>query len=63
MKTWLIEQSETQLAMMSGSGSTVFAILHKSDEAAPLMARAVAEFGASTWVITAAIGEGGGGGA
>ncbi|MFP6872810.1 MAG: 4-(cytidine 5'-diphospho)-2-C-methyl-D-erythritol kinase [Verrucomicrobiales bacterium] len=61
MKTWLMEQSETQLAMMSGSGSTVFAILHRSDEAAPLMARAVAEFGASTWVITAAIGEGGGG--
>jgi 4-diphosphocytidyl-2-C-methyl-D-erythritol kinase len=55
MKAWLMEQPETQFAMMSGSGSTVFALLHECDETAPLRERAVAEFGASTWVVTAAL--------
>ncbi len=61
MKAWLLEQPETQFAMMSGSGSTVFAILHECNETAPLRERAVAEFGASTWVVTAVIGADAGG--
>ncbi len=47
MKAWLLEQSEVQAAMMSGSGSTVFAVLQ--GEATPLAARAKTRFGESLW--------------
>jgi len=47
MKDWLLGQPEVQAAMMSGSGSTIFAVLQ--GEATPLAARAKARFGASLW--------------
>lgn len=47
MKAWLLGQSEVQAAMMSGSGSTVFAVLQ--GEATSLAARAKARFGESLW--------------
>lgn len=46
MKTWLLEQPEVAGALMSGSGSTVFAVLHSSGASSQLLAdRAQAEFG------------------
>lgn len=47
MKTWLLGQPEVQAAMMSGSGSTVFAVLR--GEATSLAARAKALFGDTLW--------------
>jgi len=47
MKNWLLAQPEVAAAMMSGSGSTILALL-KADGTA-LAARAQAEFGESLW--------------
>jgi 4-diphosphocytidyl-2-C-methyl-D-erythritol kinase len=47
IKSWLLTQPEVSAAMMSGSGSTIFAIL-KTD-AGDLPARACARFGESLW--------------
>lgn len=50
LKNWLLAQPETDGALMSGSGSTLFAIL-KSEAAAPAVAeKARAHFGESLWV-------------
>jgi 4-diphosphocytidyl-2-C-methyl-D-erythritol kinase len=49
LKNWLLAQLETEGALMSGSGSTLFAIL-KNEAAAPALAeKARAQFGASLW--------------
>jgi 4-diphosphocytidyl-2-C-methyl-D-erythritol kinase len=40
LKTWLREQSEVAVALMSGSGSTMFALLHDGVHAEVLAARA-----------------------
>lgn len=47
MKTWLLEQHDVHAAMMSGSGSTIFAVLR--DGSNGLAARAKARFGESLW--------------
>jgi 4-diphosphocytidyl-2-C-methyl-D-erythritol kinase len=58
MKSWLFDQPEAEFAMMSGSGATVFALLHDRSGAADLRQRALAEFGAGCWVACARIGDG-----
>lgn len=40
VKTWLLEQPETRAALMSGSGSTIFAVAHSSDAAEALAEKA-----------------------
>jgi len=47
LKSWLLDQREVSAAMMSGSGSTLFAILKQP--AGTLAQRAKAEFGATLW--------------
>jgi 4-diphosphocytidyl-2-C-methyl-D-erythritol kinase len=49
MKMWLLEQREVAAALMSGSGSTVFALLHDRSTAAALAARARQELDAELW--------------
>ena len=53
IKTWLLEQEEVSAAMMSGSGSTLFAILR--GEADPLAQRAKDRFGQSLWTTEASL--------
>jgi 4-diphosphocytidyl-2-C-methyl-D-erythritol kinase len=50
MKRWLLEQSEVAGALMSGSGSTVFALLRDKSAGAALAARASVQFGSHTWL-------------
>jgi 4-diphosphocytidyl-2-C-methyl-D-erythritol kinase len=47
IKSWLTEQPEVAAAMMSGSGSTLFAVLR--GDAAPMACRARKRFGESLW--------------
>lgn len=49
MKMWLLEQPETHAALMSGSGSTVLAILSTQHGGEALAARAKEEFGPTLW--------------
>ncbi len=49
MKAWLRAQPECRGALMSGSGSTMFAVCEGRASAAAVAARAVAHFGDSTW--------------
>jgi 4-diphosphocytidyl-2-C-methyl-D-erythritol kinase len=49
LKKWLLEQEKCAAALMSGSGSTVFAILHNPDDAAPLGKQIAQEFGTELW--------------
>jgi len=49
LKDWLKQQSETLLALMSGSGSTVFAVVRSQADGKTLQARFRAEFGDRTW--------------
>ncbi len=53
LKTWLLEQEETQAALMSGSGSTMFAITRSEADSHTLAGKARGFCGASTWVQTA----------
>lgn len=48
IKNWLLEQEEVSAAMLSGSGSTLFAILHEGGPA--LAARARVHFGKDLWI-------------
>ncbi len=49
LKSWLLDQPETRAAAMSGSGSTMFAVL-KSEADAPALEKRVKEvFGANLW--------------
>jgi len=50
LKRWLIEQPEVAGALMSGSGSTVFAVLKDKDSAVALGERVVKEFGENLWL-------------
>ena len=47
LKNWLLDQPEVSAAMMSGSGSTVFAILHSNPK--PLEDRLRTRFGEQMW--------------
>ncbi len=48
-KMWLLEQREVGAALMSGSGSTVFAVLREGAEGARLAARAREELDPELW--------------
>jgi 4-diphosphocytidyl-2-C-methyl-D-erythritol kinase len=50
LKTWLLEQPEVHAALMSGSGSTMFAITNTSTQAAELAAKAREFCGETAWV-------------
>ena len=49
LKSWLKEQPETLFALMSGSGSTVFAIVASETDGETLRGRLGTEFGKQTW--------------
>jgi 4-diphosphocytidyl-2-C-methyl-D-erythritol kinase len=49
VKDWLNEQSESLFALMSGSGSTMFAIVRSQAEGELVQSRFRAEFGERTW--------------
>jgi len=49
MKAWLRAQPECRVALMSGSGSTMFAVCEEQDAAGALAARALEHFGATMW--------------
>jgi 4-diphosphocytidyl-2-C-methyl-D-erythritol kinase len=49
LKTWLLEQPETAGALMSGSGSTVFAVLKEKSLGYPLGERIEQTFGSDLW--------------
>jgi 4-diphosphocytidyl-2-C-methyl-D-erythritol kinase len=48
-KRWLLAQSEVAGALMSGSGSTMFAVLRTKDAGMPLAKRFAAQFGQNLW--------------
>lgn len=48
-KMWLLEQAEVGAALMSGSGSTMFAVLSSIDQASALIDRARAEVDPTLW--------------
>lgn len=50
LKTWLLEQPEVHAALMSGSGSTMFAITETHAQAAELAAKAREWCGETAWV-------------
>ena len=50
MKRWLLEQPGTAGALMSGSGSTVFALLREKGDGPALSEKARAQFGPHTWL-------------
>ena len=50
IKAWLIQQPETLAALMTGSGSTMYAIPRTQVEALALADKARREFGPETWV-------------
>ena len=49
LKDWLKQQSETSFVLMSGSGSTIFAIVRSLVEGETLRTRFRTEFGDQTW--------------
>ncbi len=49
LKSWLLDQPEVAGALMSGSGSTVFALLREKELAESLAPRMTAEFGTNLW--------------
>jgi 4-diphosphocytidyl-2-C-methyl-D-erythritol kinase len=49
IKDWLRKQSETLFALMSGSGSTLFAIVRNQTDGETLRTRFRREFGEQTW--------------
>jgi 4-diphosphocytidyl-2-C-methyl-D-erythritol kinase len=49
IKQWLLAQPETRVAAMSGSGSTMFAVLHRESDGPALEERAQATFGDTLW--------------
>lgn len=49
LKTWLLAQPETEGALMSGSGATVFAVLREAGAAFAVGERLAAEFGTELW--------------
>jgi 4-diphosphocytidyl-2-C-methyl-D-erythritol kinase len=52
LKTWLRQQPEVAVALMSGSGSTMFALLRDDAEAEPLVDRAYAEIDSKLWTCS-----------
>lgn len=56
LKSWLLLQPEVEGALMSGSGSTIFAVLRDASDAAALGERGRAMFGATLWTRGAVAG-------
>lgn len=56
LKRWLLAQAEVAGALMSGSGSTMFAILQAHAETDELTARARARFGTEMWTCVTTAG-------
>jgi 4-diphosphocytidyl-2-C-methyl-D-erythritol kinase len=54
LKRWLLAQPETGAALMSGSGSTMLAVLRDEGAGEALRARVIAEFGDSLWTCLCA---------
>jgi 4-diphosphocytidyl-2-C-methyl-D-erythritol kinase len=50
LKHWLLEQPQVAGALMSGSGSTVFAVLHENDGATAVVQHLQEQFGGNLWV-------------
>jgi 4-diphosphocytidyl-2-C-methyl-D-erythritol kinase len=59
LKRWLLAQPETLGALMSGSGSTCFAVLRDDGQAAALEQKARAEFGPDIWTCISTTAGGG----
>jgi 4-diphosphocytidyl-2-C-methyl-D-erythritol kinase len=55
LKRWLLDQPETGAALMSGSGSTLFAVLRDEGAGGPLRARVTGEFGDSLWTCLCSV--------
>jgi len=53
LKMWLLAQAEVAGALLSGSGSTVFAVLREAALGGALRERVCAEFGPNLWTATA----------
>jgi 4-diphosphocytidyl-2-C-methyl-D-erythritol kinase len=51
MKYWLLRQPEVHAALMSGSGSTMLAVMRKEALGEELEARARARYGESSWTF------------
>jgi 4-diphosphocytidyl-2-C-methyl-D-erythritol kinase len=56
MKQWLLTQPEVSGALMSGSGSTIFALLREEGSGHPLAARARESYG-ELWTCETSVGE------
>lgn len=52
LKTWLLEQPDTRAALMSGSGSTMFAVVETPAQAAELAEKAREWVGETAWIQT-----------
>lgn len=50
LKQWLLAQPEVAGALLSGSGSTLFAVLRRKEWSITLGERAVQEFGTNLWI-------------
>ena len=57
IKMWLLEQMESEIALMSGSGSTLYALCQHPDEAERLLDKIRVEFGSGVWTAVSSIGE------
>jgi 4-diphosphocytidyl-2-C-methyl-D-erythritol kinase len=53
LKTWLLARPEVTAALMSGSGSTVFAVLRENNSHTDLTAAVTREFGEDLWCCPA----------
>ena len=51
IKEWLLKQPEIHAAILSGSGSTVLAVLRHFDEGEPLVEKVKSYFGEETWTF------------
>ena len=51
MKDWLLRQPEVAVALMSGSGSTLFAVMNPNDDKEALASRARVELDSGLWVL------------
>ena len=49
MKSWLLSQPEVHAALLSGSGSTMLAVLKRNDDGQPLIDRALNRYGKAWW--------------
>jgi 4-diphosphocytidyl-2-C-methyl-D-erythritol kinase len=54
MKRWLARQAEVSAALLSGSGSTVFAVLNTANDSEKLASRARAELDPQLWTCSCA---------